>query len=81
MWLGVLREGLQRRNHIEAALNQMQVESAAQAEEEWLVTKTVAMSEVRGELEEKRVAAKKEYAALVEDKPIRKRTSIRLRAR
>ena len=77
MWLGVRREGLQRRNHIEAALNRMQVESAAQAEEEWLVTKTVAMSEVRSELEEWRGAAKKEYAALVEEskavKPIRKR--------
>ena len=55
----------------------MQVESAAQAEEEWLVTKTGAMSEVRSELEEWRGAAKKEYAALVEEskavKPIRKR--------
>ena len=78
MWLAVLREGLQRRNRIEAALNLTQVESAAQAEEEWLVTKTVAMSEVRSELEEWRGAAKKEYAAFVEKKskavkPIRKR--------
>ena len=77
MWLGVLREGLQRRNHIEAALNRMQVEGAAKAEEEWLVTKTVSMGEVRSELEEWKVAAKKEYTALVEEskavKPIRKR--------
>ena len=77
MWLGVLREGLQRRNHIEAALNRMQVEGAAKAEEEWLVTKTVPMGEVRNELEEWKVAAKKEYTALVEEskavKPIRKR--------
>ena len=76
MWLGVLREGLQR-SHIEAALSRMQVEGAAKAEEEWLVTKTVSMGEVRSELEEWKVAAKKEYTALVEEskavKPIRKR--------
>ena len=29
MWLGVLQEGLQRRNHIETALSRMQVEGAA----------------------------------------------------
>ena len=55
----------------------MQVEGAAKAEEEWLVTKKVSMNEVRSELEEWRGAAKKEYAALVEEskavKPIRKR--------
>ena len=77
MWLGVLREGLQRRNYIEAALNRMQVESAAKAKEEWLVSKTLSMNEVRSELEEWRGAAKKEYTALVEEsravKPIRKR--------
>ena len=60
----------------EAALNRMQVEGAAKTEE-WLVTKTVSMGEVRSELEEWEVAAKKEYTALVEEskavKPIRKR--------
>ena len=67
MWLGVLREGLQRRNHIETALNRMQVEGAAKAEEEWLVTKTVGMNEVRAELESWRGAAEKEHTALVKE--------------
>ena len=51
LWLGVLREGLQRRGHIEAALNGMQVNEAVKAEEEWLVTKTIGVGEVRGELD------------------------------
>ena len=61
--MGVLWEGLQRRGHIGAALNGMQVNEAVKAEEEWPVTKAIGMGEVRGELENWREAAK-EYMAL-----------------
>ena len=64
-WLPVVRQGVREKNELEVKLRQ--VEEVDRLEEEWWVTKTVGMQEVRSELQEWVAPAKKEYIAMTEE--------------
>ena len=66
-WLPVVREGVQEKNELEMKLRQMKTEDVDRLEEEWRVTKTVGMQEVRTELQHWIEPAKKEYIAMTEE--------------
>ena len=66
-WLPVVREGVREKNELEMKLRQLKVNETDHLEEEWWVTKTVGMQEVRSELQEWLAPAKKEYVAMTEE--------------
>ena len=63
----MVREGVREKNELEVKLRQMKVEETERLEEEWWVTKTVGMQEVRSELQKWVGPAKKEYVAMTEE--------------
>ena len=79
-WLPVVRQGVREKNELEVKLRQVKLVETDRLEEEWWVTKTVGMQEVRSELQEWVAPAKKEHVAMTEElkavRPVKRKPGV-----